>query len=153
MKIGKKALCTMIMTTAVMLSANVANAGGIGYIELGKVLRNYNYAQQISTEVKNRDIAIQKFMTEANQKINDAKTPVDKKNLEQKYSAEFKTKLTAFQDYQVDKQKEVEDNIINAVKLVAQEQKLDAVFTSGVLLYGGVDISGNVVLKLNSLKK
>ena len=53
----------------------------------------------------------------------------------------------------MDKQKEVENNIINAVKLVAKEQKLDAVFTSGVLLYGGVDISGNVVLKLNSLKK
>ncbi|HIZ28037.1 MAG TPA: OmpH family outer membrane protein [Candidatus Adamsella sp.] len=153
MKINKKVLCTMIMTGAVMMCTNMANAAGIGYIELSKVLKNYTYAQQISTEVKNKDIEIQKFMTEANQKINNAKSPVEKKNLEQKYSAEFKAKLTAFQDYQVDKQKEVENNIINAVKLVAKEQKLDAVFTSGVLLYGGVDISGNVVLKLNSLKK
>ena len=39
MKINKKVLCTMIMTGAVMMCTNIANAAGIGYIELSKVLK------------------------------------------------------------------------------------------------------------------
>ena len=42
----------MIMTGAVMMCTNIANAAGIGYIELSKVLKNYTYAQQIAQRLK-----------------------------------------------------------------------------------------------------
>lgn len=149
MKFSKSTLCGLALTGLLLLQTNLANAAGIGYIDLPKILKEYNYAQQISNDVNQRNIDLQKFMTDANQKINDAKTPVDKKNLEQKYSSEFKSKLTSFQDFQAVKQTEIENNILDAVKSVASDQKLDAVFASGVLLYGGTDISSSVINKLN----
>lgn len=153
MKFIKQTLCTIAVLAMAFLHTTAANAAAIGYIDIGKVLKNYTYFQQVNTDITNRKIEIQKFTTDARQKVNDAKTPVDRKNLEDRYARELETRIDSFQNYQISKQKEIEDNMLKAVQIVAKEQKLDAVLTNDVLLYGGVDISGNVVLKLNSMKK
>ena len=108
----------------------IANAGGVGYIDYGKVIDNYDYAKQVTKEVESLD------------------TPLKKQTFEEKVAQEFKAKETAYVTLKNKREQEVFTKIKEAAKAVMVEQKLDAVMDIRGVFVGGVDITDSVIAKL-----
>lgn len=149
MNIFKKSVLSVALISAVSLSSVAAYAAGVGVVDLDKVVSNYSKAEDVSTDLKNKEIELQKFLTDAQKKLKEAATPVEKKQLEDKLTAEFKTRSDSFKDAQVKEWKQVEDNVYGAINQTAKDQKLDLVLNKASVLVGGTDISDDVIKVLN----
>lgn len=122
----------------------------VGIVDPDKILDNYSKAQGIEADLKVKEAEIQKFLAEAQKKVKDATTPVEKNNLEKQLTEELKTKHGEFRKMQLEQSKKIYDDILAAIKTVAKEQKLDLVFAKGALFVGGTDITESVLKSLNA---
>ena len=115
----------------------IANAGGVGYIDYGKVIDNYDYAKQVTKEVDAKE-----------KEYKSLDTPLKKQTFEEKVAQEFKAKETAYVTLKNKREQEVFTKIKEAAKAVMVEQKLDAVMDIRGVFVGGVDITDSVIAKL-----
>ena len=115
----------------------IANAGGVGYIDYGKVIDNYDYAKQVTKEVDAKGLEMQQFLVDKEKEYKSLDTPLKKQTFEEKVAQEFKAK-----------EQEVFTKIKEAAKAVMVEQKLDAVMDIRGVFVGGVDITDSVIAKL-----
>ena len=130
----------------------IANAGGVGYIDYGKVIDNYDYAKQVTKEVDAKGLEMQQFLVDKEKEYKSLDTPLKKQTFEEKVSQEFKTKEAAYVALREKKEKEVFDRIQAAAKAVMVEQKLDAIMDVRGVFVGGIDITQNVIQKLKTTK-
>lgn len=79
-------------------------------------------------------------------------SPINKKNFEEDVQKDFKAKNDAFTKFKMKKAQEIETNILNATKAVAAEKHIDLVVDYSVIYTGGIDLSEDVILYLNSNK-
>lgn len=97
--------------------------------------------------------ALTQFALDATKKIEEAETPVEKKNLDEKLSQQFNIKKNAFAKEQSEKWESIQDNIFNCIEKVTKEKKLEMVFNKSAVIIGGVDITDEVIKKLNEEAK
>ena len=135
LKLGLVALAILAMT-------NIANAGGVGYIDYSKVIDNYDYAKQVTKEVDAKGLEMQQFLVDKEKEYKNLDTPLKKQTFEDRVSQEFKAKESAYVALREKREKEVYDRIQNAAKSVMVEQKLDAIMDARGVFVGGVDITG-----------
>lgn len=145
LKLGLVALVILAMT-------NIANAGGIGYIDYAKVIENYDYAKQVTKEVDAKGLEMQQYLVDKEKEYKNLDTPLKKQTFEDRVSQEFKAKESAYITLREKREKEVYDRIQDAAKSVMVEQKLDAVMDARGVFVGGVDITSNVIQKLKMSK-
>lgn len=145
LKLGLVALAIFTMT-------NIANAGGIGYIDYAKIIDNYDYAKQVTKEVDAKGLEMQQFLVDKEKEYKSLDTPLKKQTFEDRVSQEFKAKESAYIALREKREKEVYERIQNAAKSVMVEQKLDAVMDVRGVFVGGVDITDNVIQKLKATK-
>ena len=74
----------------------IANAGGVGYIDYGKVIDNYDYAKQVTKEVDAKGLEMQQFLVDKEKEYKSLDTPLKKQTFEEKVAQEFKAKETAY---------------------------------------------------------
>ncbi len=145
LKLGLVALAILAMT-------NIANAGGVGYIDYSKVIDNYDYAKQVTKEVDAKGLEMQQFLVDKEKEYKNLDTPLKKQTFEDRVSQEFKAKESAYVALREKREKEVYDRIQNAAKSVMVEQKLDAIMDARGVFVGGVDITDIVIQKLKTTK-
>ena len=121
----------------------IANAGGVGYIDYGKVIDNYDYAKQVTKEVDAKGLEMQKFLVDKEKEYKSLDTPLKKQTFEEKVAKE-----TAYVTLKNKREQEVFTKIKEAAKAVMVEQKLDAVMDIRGVFVGGVDITDSVIAKL-----
>lgn len=94
MKLFKNMFAVIALIAVLTLSNAAAFAETIGVVDLDKVVNNYKQAQDVSAELKVKEAELQKFLADAQKKLKNTSTPVERKNLEEKLTKEFKKKVS-----------------------------------------------------------
>lgn len=156
----------LLIFTSLAIAPAVAAAGEIGVVNMQKVLAKYNKVKKINDQLQSEKDKLQSKLDTKQESLKklkekldeDFKTLADKEK--QARGKELEKNLEELQDYhdnlmtqlrekQADKYKELEDDIVVAVKKVAGAQGLDMVIEKGVVFTGGKDITEDVVAELN----
>ncbi len=124
----------------------------VGYVNYKQVESNYEYAKNAYKEVDAKYLEIQQFLMEKEKQYKNIESPINKKNFEEEVQKDFKVKNDAFTKFKMKKAQEIETNILNATKAVAAEKHIDVVVDYSVIYTGGIDLSEDVILYLNSNK-
>lgn len=141
---------TLLGCGLLLSGINQAFAGGIGYIDYGKVQENYPLAQQAIKEVDAKALELQQFMVDKEKQYKALDTPLKKQNFEEATSRELDAKQDEYARLRTQKEEMVYNNIQAAAKKVLVEQGLDAILDYRVIFVGGVDITNQVIQKLKS---
>ncbi|MBO6088438.1 OmpH family outer membrane protein [bacterium] len=145
----KKIVITTVLSSLLFFGIE-ANAAGVGYIDYGKVMENYSFAQQAIKEIDNKSLEMQQFMVDKEKQYKNLDTPLKKQNFEEQTAREYKLKEDSLLRLKAQKEEMVYNKIQAAAKQVLVEQKLDAIVDYRVIFVGGVDISDLVIQKLRS---
>ncbi len=146
----KKVALALAVVSVVGFSKVASFAEGVGVVDLDKVIGSYSKAQDVSADLKAKEAELQKFLADAQKQLKNTSSPVEKRNLEDRLTQEFKTKSDNFRDSQIKQWKQIEDNVFNAIDQSAKNRKVDLVLTKSSVLSGGVDITDQIITMLNS---
>ena len=142
----KKYLLTLIMTLVLALgcmgSAFAAESNLVGYVNVERVFRNHPDMQATMSVLK---LEAQKAQQEFEQKA---------ASLDEKGKAELRQKLTE----QVDKKeasllKPIYDSVRKAIEEVAKAHGITSVVNANAMVYGGLDLTNEVMAKVSGAKK
>ena len=142
----------MSLFTFVALALPAKAEFTVGYVNYKQVESNYEYAKNAYKEVDAKYLEIQQFLMEKEKQYKNIESPINKKNFEEEVQKDFKVKNDAFTKFKMKKAQEIETNILNATKAVAAEKHIDVVVDYSVIYTGGIDLSEDVILYLNSNK-
>ena len=145
LKIGLLLLVFAAMT-------GVANAGGLGFIDYGRVIDNYEYAKRATKEIDAKGLEMQQYLVDKEKEYKSLDTPLKKQAFEQKTSKEIKMKEEAYVNLKAKREQEIYTKVREAARAVMVEQKLDAVMDQRGVFVGGMDITDNVINKLKGMK-
>ena len=87
----KKIVITTVLSSLLFFGIE-ANAAGVGYIDYGKVMENYSFAQQAIKEIDNKSLEMQQFMVDKEKQYKNLDTPLKKQNFEEQTAREYKLK-------------------------------------------------------------
>ena len=138
----------------IMFAANLgANAATIGYADFQKVLTDYKYARNAYKDIDNKLMELQQYVIDKEKQFKTIESPIQRKTFEDQIQKEFKAKEERVYNLKVQKEKEIQNNILAASKAVAAAKKLDVVLDYSVVYAGGVDVTNDIIQHLNSPKK
>lgn len=121
----------------------------IAVVDLGRIVENSAQVKQLKQEHARKISDLDKIIVNARGEIANEKDPAKVLLLEDKYMKEFnKNRETLEREYN-NKLSVIEKNIKNEISKNAQKGNYEYVFAKSVVLYGGKDITGEL---LNSVK-
>jgi Skp family chaperone for outer membrane proteins len=153
MKMFKRTVVLLAVMSLMISYSAKSSAAGTGIVDLDKIRDNYTVAQELTADLKVKESDLQKFIMDAQKQIQEAKTPVEKKNLEDKLGEQFNVKRNAYAKDQTAKWSKIEDTVISTIKAVSASKKFDMVLNKQVVIDGGYDITDEVIAKLNTQAK
>ena len=142
----KKYFLTLVMTLVLALgcmgSAFAAESNLVGFVDTQRVLRNH---PEMKTTMSVLQLEAQKAQQEFEQKA---------ASLDEKGKAELRQKLTE----QVDKKeasllKPIYDSVRKAIEEVAKAHVISSVVNANAMVYGGLDLTNEVMAKVSGAKK
>lgn len=139
-----------IITLIFLLTLSLpSSAGGVGYINYEKVIQNYQYAKTTLTQIETKNNEIKQYLMMKESEFNKLESAVQKQKFETTVQAELKTKEQAFNDFRERKEEEVYNRIHAVTEKIRLEKGLDAIIDSRSVFSGGVDITDDLIQKLN----
>lgn len=142
----KKCLIILVLLIFVIPSF----AGGVGYINYEKVASEYQFAKSSMREVETKGREIEGFLKAKEVEFNKLETPLQKQKFQESVQAELKTKEAAFNDFRNKKEEEVYRRIYAVAEKIRLEKDLDVLIDARGVFSGGVDISNDLIQKLNA---
>ena len=133
-------------------SANTANSETIGYVNYKTVESSYEYAKQAYKEIDTKYLELQQYLMDKEKQYKNIESPITRKNFEEQVQKDFKLKNEEFDKLKNKRAQEVENNLLQATKVVAADKKIDIVLDYRVVFTGGIDLSQDVINYLNSPK-
>ena len=124
-------------------------AEDIAVVDLQQIVDNSNQVKQLKQEHSKKIAELDKIIVNARGEISNEKDPAKVLMLEDKYMKEFNTKRETLEDDYANKLSAIEKNIRAEITKKAQKDDYDYVFAKSVVLYGGKDITQEL---LNSIK-
>ena len=143
----KKLILTLVLTSFMLPSF----AGGVGYINYEKVVAEYQFAKSSAREIETKAKEIDKYLEKKEEEFSKLESPVQKKKLEASVRNEMKTKEAAFNDFRNKKEEMVYTKIHAVSEKIRLEKGLDAILDRRSVFSGGVDITDELIKKLNSV--
>ena len=138
----------------IMFATNLtANAATIGYADFQKVLTEYKYARNAYKDIDNKLMELQQYVIDKEKQFKTIESPIQRKTFEDQIQKEFKAKEERVYNLKVQKEKEIQNNILAASKAVDTAKKLDVVLDFSVVYAGGVDVTNDIIQHLNTVKK
>ena len=142
----KKLILTLVFLSMIIPSY----AGGVGYINYNKVVNEYQFAKTSFREIETKANEIEKYLEAKEEEFSKLESPVQKKKLEATVRNEMKTKEAAFNDFRNKKEELVYSKIHAVSEKIRLEKGLDAILDASSVFSGGVDITDELIKKLNS---
>ncbi len=139
----------LIILCLIILSAPCF-AGGVGYINYEKVITNYQFAKNSLTELENKGRELQKYLEAKEAEFNKIESAVQKKKFEATVRNEIQTKEKAFNAFREKREEEVYNKIHAVSEKIRLEKGLDAILDARSVFSGGVDITDELIKKLNA---
>jgi len=152
MKRLKAVLVAVAAVCAMGCFVDSANAQTIGYVNYKTVESNYEYAKQAYKEIDTKYLELQQYLMDKEKQYKNIDSPITRKNFEEQVQKDFKLKNDEFDKLKNKRAQEVENNILQATKVVAADKNIDIVLDYRVIFTGGVDLSQDVINYLNSPK-
>lgn len=145
----KKTL-VLAATAAVVIGFSAkSSAEGFAVVNLDKIKDNYTAAQELTADMNVKEAELKKFLDDAQKQIQNAKTPLEKQNLQDKLGEQFNIKRNAYSKDQAEKLAKIEDTVVKVVKEISSAKKFNLVLNKQVVIDGGCDITDDVLAKLN----
>lgn len=136
----KSFLLLMILTTT-----SSVFAGEIAVVDLQQIVGNSSQVKQLKQEHSKKMAELDKIIVNARGEISSEKDPAKVLMLEDKYMKEFNTKKDALERDYNGRLSNIEKNIKSEIAKKAQKDGYDYVFAKSVLLYGGKDITNEII--------
>ncbi len=143
----KKSL--LLMGTLIISSGFVFAKDDIAVVDLQRVVSSSSQVKQLKNEHSKKIAELDKILVNARGEISNEKDPAKVLLLEEKYMKEFNAKREALEKDYNSRLAAIEKNIKNEVAKKAQKDSYDYVFAKSVVLYGGKDITDEL---LNGIK-
>ena len=121
----------------------------VGSVNYREILQNYSKAKAVQSEIEDRENSMQRFLLDKEKEFKKIQSPVQKKSFEEQTAKAFAQQQAAYQSFKNKKEKEIDDAIVDAIKSVAIENKIDTVMDARVMFFGAVDNTQKVITKLN----
>ena len=121
----------------------------VGSVNYREILQNYSKAKAVQSEIEDRENSMQRFLLDKEKEFKKIQSPVQKKSFEEQTAKALAQQQAAYQSFKNKKEKEIDDAIVDAIKSVAIENKIDTVMDARVMFFGAVDITQKVITKLN----
>ena len=125
-------------------------AGGVGYINYDKVVQNYQFAKNTLMQIEVKNNEIKQYLMMKENEFNKLESAVQKQKFEVTVQAELRTKEQAFNDFRERKEEEVYNRIHAVSEKIRLEKGLDAIIDARSVFSGGVDITNDLIQKLNN---
>lgn len=137
---------------AAIVPATPALAYTVGYVDTLRVLTSYSGAKNAQGQVQKEVIAYQKAFADRQQKImaaqKEGKSAAELQKLTEQYEAELAPLKQKAASLDSKLSGEVKIKIEGVIKRIAQARKVDVVVDKAAVLYGGLDLTDDVVKAL-----
>ena len=148
----RQAFIAAAVATSV-LAAPAAFAYTIGYVDTAKVLTSYKGAQSAQAQMQKELQTYQTELAERQKKIQEAQKAGKSQAEIQKMMEQFEKELAPLKNKAAQLEQklsaDVKTKVEAQIKSIAQRRKVDVVIDKAAVLYGGVDLTNDVI---NALK-
>ncbi|OGI03152.1 MAG: hypothetical protein A2Y25_08325 [Candidatus Melainabacteria bacterium GWF2_37_15] len=138
-------ICGITVTFNGLASSSATNGLNIAVVDVQELVKNYGKVNILKEKQTAKLTDLQKFVENARKNIAAEKDTIKKKLLEDKYNKELQTKKNTI-DTEYQKQLvEINKSVEKAINTVAQANKYDLVLTKNSVLYGGKNVTKDVL--------
>lgn len=143
----KKFLSTLLLLGLLMGSASAfsAESKGIAVVDVQQVVINSSKVKKLEQDKIKQEKALQKKLIKAKKVIDAEQNDDKKKALQEKYNKEISDSLNAQRKIFAERTQSVEKDIIAAIQKRAVALGYDMVIIKGSVLYGGTDITDEII--------
>ena len=141
-----------LLVVAILFVSIPCFAGGVGYINYEKVTENYAFAKNSIKEFEVKSSEIKQYLVRKEQEFAKLETPLQKKKFEETVQAELKIKEDAFNKFRETREEEVYNKIHAVAEKIRLEKGLDVLIDARGVFSGGVDITDDLIKKLNQIR-
>lgn len=143
----KKNFGLFALTIAIIgaLSFNSAMAQNIAIVDVPQVVNASKQVQSLKKEQQNKADEIVKFIEKARKDVASITDANKKKAAEEKYTKELQTKKEKMDKDYAEKLKAIDASISKQIEAQAKAQGYDVVLSKGIVLFGGKDITADVI--------
>lgn len=142
----------ILIIVLLFILATPVFASGVGYINYDKVISNYQYAKNTLREIETKNDEIQKYLIKKEEEFGKIESPIQKKKFEETVRTELQAKEKAFNVFREKKEDDVYNRIHAVSEKIRLEKNLDAILDARSVFSGGIDITDDLIKKLNAVK-
>ena len=128
-----------------LLSVNSVFAAEIDCVDVQKVVSSSSQVKALKTEQQKKAKELVSFVEKARKEVAAVSDTQKKQALEEKYNKELVTKKEKMDKEYATKLKSIETSITKVIAEQAKAKGYDMVITKGIVLYGGNDITDDVI--------
>ncbi len=146
----------MMLAAAVVAgptAAQAQGAGSIGYVDTQKVFQGYKDAQTAQNRFRKEAQAYQEDLAEAQKKLEEArkagKSEAEINKMQKQYEDQLKPKKSRVEALDRELSGKIKKQIESVIGQVAKSKNIPTVVDKQVILYGGVDLTNDVLNRLN----
>ena len=143
---------TTFAVLASVLVASPAFAMNVGYVDTARVLLSYSGAKSAQGQMAKQMEAYQHAFMDRQKKIADAqkagKTPAEIQKMTEAFEKELAPLKSQAQSLEARLSTDVKTKIEGKIQAIAKAHKLDLVLDKAACLYGGLDITSDVIRAL-----
>lgn len=147
-----RSLIVSSVVAASVLVAPAAFAYTIGFVDTAKVLQTYKGAQSAQAQMQKELQAYQTAFVDRQKKIQEAqkagKSQAELQKLTEQYEKELAPLKQKAATLEQRLSKDVKTKIEAKINTIAKTRKVDVVVDKAVVLYGGVDLTNDVIKAL-----
>jgi outer membrane protein len=147
-------LAKIILSLAVV--ASVSLAATVGYIDVKQVFEGYGKTKTVQDDLNNKMKDYEKLRNKHAQKLTEAKidgkTEKELEKLQEDMKKELGPKETEIQMINDEQMAKIRKDIIAAVDAISKEVGIDVVVDKQVIISGGMDLTEQVITRLNKKK-
>lgn len=140
----KKSLLSLL-AILIIPSGFVLADDNIAVVDLQQLVSSSSQVKQLKQEHSKKMSELDKILVNARGEIANEQDPAKVLLIEDKYMKEFNSKKEALERDYNSKLANIEKNIKSEITKKAQKDNYDYVFAKSVVLYGGKDITGEIV--------
>lgn len=130
-----------------------ASAASLGFVDAQKVFQSYKAAQEAQSRFRHEAQAYQDELADDQRKLEEArranKSPEEISKMQKKFEEDLKPKKTRVEGLDRELSGKIKKQIEVVIAEVAKAKGVPTVVDKQVVLYGGIDLTDEVVRKLN----
>lgn len=132
-------------TTLAETASNINTSKKYAVVDVKKVVESSNSVQAVKEERKKQKEAVIKFIKDGNAQVAAEKDPAKKEALKKKLNNDLKYMTKTYDTKYKAELKKINDSMSADIAKIGKEQNYDLILTTDAVLYGGKNITNEVI--------